>query len=157
MEELIQKILKCIELREQAKLHLSLQEPFTRTDKEFLRYKTIELEGAGVLFLSKLAQLDGSDERVAWLINGLDYGCEYKIHLSFDAIGLVPLELFRLPVALFTKQGKQLIYFPNKVISYGQVASLHHHEILIVNHGQILTALAHDVLEKNAVGQIERF
>jgi microcompartment protein PduM len=156
MDAIVEKIIKCLKDREKAKLCLSLQEPFSVTDKVFIRYQTIELKGVGVLFLSNLARLDSTDEQVAWFLTGLDYGCDFHLYLSFDAIALLPLALFGFPIRIFSKNGKRLVYFSNQVISFRQVALLSNQTLLIRQEGQILTALAQEVLEKNAVQQIER-
>lgn len=159
MEELVQQIILRLKQREKNVLVLSCRSPFDscRGVKDFLDNRSIRVKDADVFFLKAFVEKDADEPLVRWIYQSYEYGCCVLIQLSFSEVELVPEELINnAAVTLFNKQGKQYFTFPNKIITYKQVALLDEKQILLLSPTQYLTALARDRIREKNIDIVER-
>lgn len=158
MDDLIKAIIKKLYQRQQQTLCLSCLEfdSEKRTVRDFADHQHIKLKDIGAIQLSKLAKMDASDELTCWILKAIEFDCSVTIQLGFNALCLVPSELYEWPIVFKSKEGKMLHAVSNRVISYSDIALLNSQDILICFRHQRLTALAEEHLAKKKIQQIER-
>lgn len=158
MDNLVEAIVKILVERQKKKLSISCEtfDPQQRTFKDFIYHQTIHVHQVGAIQLAKLSKLEAEDPLTVWLTKGLEYDCQFVLHLGFSAVCLIPVELYEWPVAIKTKEGKQIRVVSNKIITYSDVALLSQQDILVRFRHQKMTDLAEEFVSKHKIQQIVR-
>lgn len=159
MDELVERIISIINQREENTLFLSCRTPshINQGISGFLYNKQIHLTEVDILFLERFIKKDTEDPLVRWLYQSYDYDCRLTFELAFSNTDLIPNELFNdCSVKLLNNQGKQYFLFPNKVITYQQIAMLTQEDILLLAAKQLVTDLAKDRLREKKIIVVER-
>lgn len=158
MDNLIEAIVKILVERQKNSLVVSCEDfdEKLRTTKDFLYHQTIHLKQVGAIQLAKLSKLDAEDAVTVWMTKGLEYDCEFILHLGFSAVCLIPTALYEWPITIETNEGKRIRVCSNKIITYSDVALLTEQDILVRFRHQKITDLAKEFVEKNKIQQIVR-
>jgi len=156
LDQLVERIVKRLLIRETTKRHILQADMHTDDDDLFLEAKIVRIKEVDRLFLDSILNGDNS-EKQKWLNRAHSYGVEIELEL-FDTgePWLCYEQVAKSQYPIFTKEGKKLYHVSNPVICYRDVALLEAGTNLCKYKAQQITALAREQLEKKQIEVRER-